>query len=433
MQAGPGSGKTRVIIERVLHLVDNGAAPESILCMTFTEKATDEMSQRLHDQKVDGVTVNTMHAMCLEMLKENSPTTSITEKTAMFSDIATVAWCVRNIDKFGINPDVINLEMSRAHQCSKMLEAIRGAKREMISAGDLEEYVDAAAPANSTENKKIAQLAELAKVYRAYEAHKKENDLIDYDDMVVMVVEHLNRDDSMLEEYRKRYRHVLVDEFQDNNYVQFLLATLLAGEGGITAVGDGDQSIMGFQGAFGGIFEEFGMKYPNGRSVTLDQNYRCTKNISELSSQLLRADGDRQAKQIHAVRDGGEPVVVSAAANEAAEQEFVAKTISDMGVPHSKVAVLCHTNKSCQNFASALMARGIPSVVAGTGGLKYNPAVAEVMSLLRIADSPQTSGMYVFDVLRRRGIGEHTIRAINEEAKRSVADDTRQSTGSLRF
>ena len=271
------SGKTRVIIERVLHLVDIGVVPESILCMTFTEKATDEMSQRLHDQKVDGVTVNTMHAMCLEMLKENSPTTGITEKTAMFSDIATVAWCVRNIGKFGIDPDVINLETGRAHQCSKMLQAIRGAKREMISAEDLEGYVDAAAPANSAEQKKNAQLAELAKVYRAYEAHKKENDLIDYDDMVVMAVEHLNRDDSMLEEYRKRYRHVLVDEFQDNNYAQFLLATLLAGEGGITAVGDGDQSIMGFQGAFGGIFEEFGMKYPNGKSVTLDQNYRCTK------------------------------------------------------------------------------------------------------------------------------------------------------------
>ena len=424
VQAGPGSGKTHVIIERVLHLVDSGAAPESILCMTFTEKATDEMSRRLHERDVDGVTVNTMHALCFEILKENSPTTGITEKTAMFSEIAMVAWCVRNIDKFGIDPDAINLEKGRAQQCNKMLQAIRGAKRELISAEDLEKYVDAAEPANSAEKKKIAQLAELAKVYRAYEAHKKENDLIDYEDMVAMAVEHLSRDGSMLEAYRKRYRHVLVDEFQDNNYAQFLLATLLAGEGNITAVGDGDQSIMGFQGAFGGIFEEFGMKYPNEKSVVLDQNYRCTENISELSSRLLRADEDRQVKQIHAVRDGGEPVVVSTVANEAAEHEFVAKTISELGVQHSDVAVLCSTNKSCQDFASALRSHGIPSVVAGIGGLKHNPAVAEVMSLIRIADSPQTAGMYVSDVLKRRGIGEHTIRAINEEAKRSVADDT---------
>lgn len=416
VRAGPGSGKTHVIIEKVNRLVARGIPPESILCMTFTERAADEMRQRLGPSTGE-VWVGTIHSLCLEILKENRVKTGTSESTVVFGGLPRLAWCFRNMNTFGIDQDIVSLEKSPIDKLTSMLKAVRLAKRELISADDLERYVRdglAAAP----DDEALARLGELVKVYRAYDSHKNGHNLIDYDDMVAMTVDLLERDARVLETYRKRYRHVLVDEFQDNNYAQFRLAVLLAGSGNITVVGDDDQSIMGFQGAFGGIFDEFRGAYPGHKSATLGQNYRCSGNISKLSVGLLRTESGRDTKPLVSRRPAGEWVVVTAAADEESEREFVAKTILDLGVPHGKVAVLCKTNRSCQAFARALRTRGISAALVGTGNLMRNPLVAEIMALLRIAASPETAGDSVSLVLSRRGIREYNIQAINRAAAR---------------
>lgn len=414
--AGPGSGKTLVIAERVARLVAEGIPQESILCMTFTEKAAGIMRRRLQERSASGVWVGTIHSLCLEMLKDNYVKTGIIDRTEVFGEMPRLAWCVRNVDKFGINEKAVSLSGDTRKLCKSMMRAVQLAKRELVTADDLEHRASVGLDANP-DDEESALLAELVKVYRAYDAHKRKNDLIDYDDMVAMAVNLLERDSQALETYRQRYRHVMVDEFQDHNYAQFRLTRLLTGSGSITAVGDSNQSIMGFQGAFGGIFDEFRAAYPGHGPVALSRNHRCSGNVSEISSQLLRADAGREARPLSSVATDGDPVVVAATPDEVAEREFVAETISELDVSPDEVAVLCATNESCQAFAAALRARGIPAALVGPSNLARNPAVAEVMALLRIADSPETSGIDISLVLSRRGIREYNIQAINGKAR----------------
>ncbi len=415
VKAGPGSGKTRVIVGKVLALVEQGVSQDSILCMTFTEKAADEMRRRLHEKGVGDVWVGTMHALCLEILKSNSITTSISDDTIIFGEMARLAWCYRNIESLNIDEDVINLSRSLQKTCLKILNAIRLAKREMISDEDLEMHIkDTDAP----------QLKELLKVYRAYDKYKLEKNLIDYEDMVVMTVKYLEQDSQMLKHYGEKFRYVLVDEFQDNNYAQFMLASLLATSDNITVVGDEDQSIMGFQGAFGGIFEEFTDRYENQNSVILTQNYRCSDNISAVSTQLLKADAATKLKDMHVTKGEGEPVMVVAASGEAAERQFVADTIKELDVSSKSIAILCRTNLQCQKFAETLRHNGIPTTLAGIGNILHNTLVAQIISLLKIANSPYTSGLEISHILKIDGIHEHNIRVLNTKARYNRDEST---------
>ncbi len=423
VRAGPGSGKTHLISEKVNRLVAGGIPQESILCMTFTEKAAGEMRQRLAGPGTDNVRVGTIHSLCLEILKENRIKTGVGEGAVVFGGLPRLAWCRRNMDTFGIDSGVIRLDKNPLEVLSSMLAAIRLAKRELISADDLDRHVRAGL-ATTPDDENLARLGELVKLYRAYDRYKNDRNLIDYDDMMAMTVNLLERDARVREEYHNRYRHILIDEFQDNNYAQFQVARLLAGSGNITAVGDDDQSVMGFQGAFDGIFDEFRNAYPGHKQVELERNYRCSGNISALSAGLLRSGEDygRDAKRLAPGRRDGERVVVAAAADEGSEREFVADAISKLKIPYGGVAVLCRTNHSCQEFARALRMRGIPVALVGAANLLRNPMTSEIMALLRIAASPETSGASISLMLGRRGIREYNILAVNRAAKRLVSD-----------
>lgn len=417
--AGPGSGKTRVIVEKVGRLVGSGLSQDSILCVTFTKKAAGEMSERLQKMGIGEVRVETIHSFCLEMLRENYLKTGISEKTRQFSKLARLVWCIRNSEKFGIDPEVISLDRNPAGLYAPMMSAISLAKRELISPQDLERRVRAG-PDKPEQQDWFDQLAELSKVYRAYDAYKQEKNLIDHDDMVAEAVRLLQQDRTVMERYQQRYGHIMVDEFQDNNYAQFLLITQLAGPGGITVVGDADQSIMGFQGAFGGIFDEFVNTYPATKTVHLGRNYRCSETISRLAAKLLAAEPHRKINPTIPVREGGRPVTVVAATDEEAERLFVAEEIRKLGVPWRNVAVLCRRNSDCELFAKTLRSQGIPSALAADSNLLRNAAAAEVISLLKVADSPQTAGMEISWILKRRGIHEYNIAAINQTAKRKT-------------
>ena len=406
--AGPGSGKTQVLVEKVIKLVSDGVDQEAILCMTFTEKAAGEMHKRLHENNAGDVRAGTMHALCLDILKEHGMDTGITETTSILSELARIRWCIDSIKDMQIDSEVINLS-NPPNQAKHMLDAIRLAKREMITAEQLKRY----AKIHPDEGR---VLTELVKVYDAYDAYKQERNLIDYEDMITMTVSYLQSHDAVLKTYQERYRYVLVDEFQDNNYAQFQLTKLLAGSGNVTVVGDRNQSIMGFQGAFDGIFEEFQDSYPAHDSVRLTRNYRCGRRIDEISRQLLGTDSEQGADQHVTEQREGQIVLVSTN-SESAEREFVAQTIKDeFDLQHDNVAVLCTTNDSCRRFAKTIRSYGLPATVGGGSRLARNAVVSDVINLLKIADSPHTSGMELSAVLKARGIHEHNIQGINAEA-----------------
>ncbi len=418
--AGPGSGKTRVVVHKVANLVKSGIPEESIMCVTFTEKAAGEMRKRLYNMGIKNVHASTIHSLCLKMLKENPITTGITENTAVFSEMAKLVWCVRNLDDFGIDEAVINLGSNPGEKLLKMIEVVRLAKRELISADELAEYLQTHEPEDPAEQAAHARLTELVKLYRHYDNYKTQKDLIDYDDMLALAVRHLKHNDIMRQMYQNRYRYVLVDEFQDNNYAQFLFATLLAESGQITVVGDDDQSIMGFQGAFDGIFDEFNAAYPDVKTIPLNKNRRCSGNISAVSLQLLQAGEDREVKELFTENPDGEPVRVVMAADEASEREFVAKKILELAAgdtPYHEMAILCSTNAACKEFAKTLRSHKIPVAIVEQDRIMLNPTISEVVALLRIAVSPRTAGREVSYVLAARGIHEDIIQAINRRAK----------------
>lgn len=416
VEAGPGTGKTTVIVNRVLKMVRDGIPQESILCMTFTKKATGEMRRRLYQKKAGRVQVYTMHALSLEILKEEM--TEISEGTTIFSEPAKMAWCVRNLDSMGIDTDVIKIGNDPRERCKEMLGLIRLAKLERISADELERYIAEKRQESPDIEENLQQLGEATKAYRAYDEYMKDKDLVDYDDMIIKAIEYLQQNKSALKRFKERYNHVLVDEFQDNNYVQFLFAKILAGTRNITVVGDADQSIMGFQGAFYGIFDEFDAEYEQSRHLALNTTYRLTARIARLSAQILRAEPGRERKVLQCKNDEMEPAVVAVTADEAAEREYVAETILNMkDAPPGKIAVLCSTNKQCNMFAKTLRARGIHTALAGPGLLFRNEAVRQVITLLKIADSPDASGIEIGFALKRRGIHEYNIRRIRKAAK----------------
>lgn len=455
VNGGPGSGKTRVIVERVARLIESGiSSPEQIFCMTFTKKATGEMAQRLkkiRDERqrqngnalndITNVRVGTIHSLGMDILKENSDITGITESTDIFDSLSKMAWCFKNADDMGINQDVLKMNPDG---CAKALKGIQQAKVKMWSVADFREKINEfserrARQGKSKTDESAGRMIELAKVYEAYEKHMKDRNMIDYEDMVGRAVELLRSREEIHERYADSY--VIVDEFQDNNRAQFQLAMLLAGSGNLMVVGDRNQSIMDFQGAYAEIFDEFRSAYPEMVEMDLEKNHRCSENIQEAAS-ILKSwapNGDSQTERgpeaeteledikprLFGIDHSGEsdcnpPVLATIAADEETERQFVATATGLLvrnGVAEQDMAVLCRTNNMCRRFASTLRARGIRVAPENVGIPMSNPMVAEIMALLRIAASPETSGTEITLIMERRGILASNIRAINCTAK----------------
>lgn len=478
VNGGPGSGKTRVIVERVARLVSEGVArPEDIFCMTFTKKAAGEMSQRLkkiqdntlrerhngvsEDRDLTKVWVGTIHSLGMDILKENSDITGVSEGTSVFDSLSRLAWCFKAADGLDIDQSVIRMNSAG---CAKILRGIQQAKRDLLSVEKIRERMSHMLSGEGRaglDRKELAdldasvkRLNELLKVYEAHEKHMADNDMIDYEGMVGRAVDLLECNESVRSRYQNAY--VIVDEFQDNNYAQFRLATLLAGSGNIMVVGDRDQSIMEFQGAYSSIFDDFEGRYPGCTKIDLEKNHRCSDNVRAVA-ELLKQHGTEPAVPPAGGPDGRTPagnglvgiddaapgvlerthagtpagatpnpdIVAAVAADEATEREFVAAAISGMiqdGTANPDVAVLCRTNAACRRFAEALQARGV-LVEPGNAGIPLgDPMVAEILAMLHIAASPETSGSEIALALERRGIGASNIRAINCAARRMPAD-----------
>lgn len=461
VNGGPGSGKTRVIVERVARLVESGIArPEQIFCMTFTKKAAGEMAQRLKKMRdgrqrrngdtdalkdITKVRVGTIHSLGMDILKENSEITGITESTDIFDSLSKMAWCFKNADGMGINQDILKMNPDG---CAKALKGIQQAKVKMWSVADFREKIvefskKSAGPGRANIDKAAGRMRELAKAYEAYEKHMEDRNMIDYEDMVGRAVGLLRSNKDIRQMYAGSY--VIVDEFQDNNHAQFQLARLLAGSGNLMVVGDRNQSIMGFQGAYAEIFDEFRSTYPDMVEMDLEKNHRCSENIQEAAGILKSGDFDGNSQiecdtgagikpddikpRLLGLVDAGEPdgepddnppVLVAVAADEETERQFVAAATGLLvrsGVAEQNVAVLCRTNDMCRRFAATLRARGIRVAPENVGIPMSNPMVAEIMALLRIAASPETSGTEIALILERRGISASNMRTINCTAK----------------
>ncbi len=437
--AGPGSGKTRVIAAKVLNLARSGVPQDSVLCMTFTTKAAGEMRQRLEKEGVTDVKIGTFHSLAKEILEDNFVESGLERTTRIFKKTSQLVWCIKNTDRFGLDANRLAIGSNQIRVYTAALRAIASYKEEMITPAELQSHIDSTLDGlngKDTKGRDVQEqlkyyhrLNEFNKIYRAYEDHRKERNLIDFDDMVAEAVRLLRRDPVILQGYRDRFRHILIDEFQDNNFSQMELVKLLAGSKNITAVGDDDQCIMGFQGAYRGIFREFEEAYAGLKKSRLVRNYRSTKNIVELARQLLAAVKNREKKRLYSDEEDGDPVSVVRTLTEAGQGEFVARTVRESvgqnlqrrdgtvrRITYGDIAVLSRSKAEGLQYVKSMRSLGIPATFAGEVNILANPAILDLLAFLRMADSPTTSGMEIFKLLKNHGISEQNIAVLTREA-----------------
>ena len=434
--AGPGSGKTRVIVERILHLVNNGIKPSEILCLTFTKKATEEMSQRLENNDITDVEINTFHSFSKSILEENVLESGMNISSGVIKRSAQLAWGLKNIDSFKFQH--VTIGNNAEDLIRAIIDGIRTFKDELISPESLKEYLDKKEKEELSEEGRdlINRLSDLHSVYVKYQEFWGAKSVIDFNDIIVESINLLESKPLIQKKLQTKYKHILVDEFQDNNFAQLELVKLVSNDGNVTAVGDDDQSIFRFQGAYMKNFNDFEKYFTNTKIINLDQNYRSTQNIVNLASSLVSNIEERQKKNLFSKHKPGEKIKVRACSNENAEVEYVVKTIKDLlGKPiihedgtkgtisYSDIAILARSRKSGVKFVKSLKAHGLPADFVGSDNLFASPIVKDVMAYLAIVNSPANAGREITRLLKNHGITEYNIAKINHYGEKISDSD----------
>ena len=434
--AGPGSGKTRVITEKILHLIDQGIQPDQILALTFSEKAAAEMSERIETERPNlNLEIHTFHSFCNQMLKENVLASGISVSGGIISKTNQLVWGLRNIDAFGF--EHIKVGNNSAEVIKAVIDGISAFRDELITPAILKDYLQKKKTAEvpAEEREYLGLLEDLLKVYTAYGQYKQKEKLIDFDDMILGAVNLLRNNATIREAYRNRFRYLLVDEFQDTNFAQLELVKQLAGEH-LCVVGDDDQTIYRFRGAYLTNIRDFREWATKHAEILLDQNYRNAPAILALAMQLMKGAPNRQEKKLFTAKPAGEPVTVAACGNEAGEAEYVAAAIARLAgttyfshregtertLAYRDFAILSRSRKDGAKFQAALKRHAIPCEYQGDVDFLRLPVIRDMVAYLQVIDNPLVAGVALNRILKLCSVPETVVQKINAAAgKRGYA------------
>ncbi len=406
--AGAGSGKTRVLTHRIAHLVASGdVQPWRVLAITFTNKAAGEMRDRLEallGGEAKGMWISTFHSACLRMLRVNAERVGFTRSFSIY-DEGDSRRLIEHILK------EMNLDSKRFSPAS-ILSTIGRAKAELVDEAAFADRVAHARPYDRT----------VANIYREYQRRLKASNAMDFDDILVTTVRMLADNDDILESYRDRFAHILVDEYQDTNHAQCEIVGLLGGvHRNVCAVGDSDQSIYGFRGADVRNILEFEQAFPDATVITLEQNYRSTKAVLAVANAVIANNAQRQPKQLWTERPDGAPVSLYRAPDEHDEASFVARRIRSLhdsqGVPFSDIAVFYRANAQSRTLEEQMIRYAIPYKVIGAARFYDRREIADLLAYLRLVANPldEMSARRIVNV-PRRGVGDTSIATLAEWA-----------------
>ena len=431
--AGPGSGKTRVITERIKFLLKTGLKPSEILCLTFSEKAANELKERIQDdddikEKIDisEMEISTYHSFCRHLLLDNTTHTGLGMKGGVIDRPMFLVWGVQNIDKFQFD-EHIEIGNNASEIIEKMIDGISVFNDALIPPEELEEFVqkrlqDPSLMKDVEEVEYMHLLDNLTKIYKEYVKFKKEKDVMDFDDLIVESNKLLANKEKphALKVAQEKYKHILIDEFQDNNYAQFAIVKKLVSNGNVTAVGDADQNIYRFQGAYTEIFQDFKKEYPDHTEIVLAKNWRNPKNVIAVSNQLLEQDPFREPKKIVPTKDDSQKVNVIECSSEFAQAEFIKNKIHELkkqtNCKFSDFAILSRKQLDGFNVAQILASDGIPVKYIGKSEIQNSPNAKVLFSFLRVIANPMKSMTSIIRILQEYGITEQNISKINYEA-----------------
>ena len=406
--AGAGSGKTRVLVYRIAYLLENGIAPESIIAITFTNKAAGEMRSRVAEligPTADEIWVSTFHSACVRILRREAPRLGYANSFSIY-DSSDSLRLIRMILKD------LNIDEKRLPPRG-VAAAISNAKNKLMDAGLFSDFAD-----NPYEKR-------IALVYTEYEKRLAEQSAFDFDDLIMRTVEVFDKHPDALARYQGRFRHVLIDEFQDTNHAQSRLATLLAGKWrNIFVVGDADQGIYAFRGATIKNLLDFERDWPEAKVITLEQNYRSTRTILDAANAVIENNAMRKPKALWTAQEGGERIVRYHGSDEHDEAAWVAQEVrklSDQGHPHADVAVFYRTNAQSRVLEEAFNAASLPYRVVGGVGFYDRKEIKDMMAWLRAAMNPlDTISAERICGAPKRGIGPGSISKIQAFAASRV-------------
>ncbi len=449
--AGAGSGKTRVLTHRIAYLLATGAArPGEILAITFTNKAASEMRERvgaLIGRSVRAMWVTTFHSACARMLRADAEKLGYARTFTIYDESDSLRMLKRCMAEVGVDP--------KRYPPRALRSQISGAKNKLVDAA-------AYAQAQGSVFEEVA-----AAVYGLYEKRMLEANAMDFDDLLVRTVNVLETSEEARERWRRTFRHVLVDEYQDTNHAQYRLLQLLTEEhGNLMVVGDEDQSIYGFRHADIRNILDFERDFPEAEVVKLEQNYRSTQTILSAANAVVERNRERRPKRLWTEIAGGEPVQLSELSDEHEEARWVAGEIERLseedGVKREDVAVFYRTNAMSRVLEDTLVRFELPyQVIGGTKfyeraeikdavaylSLLVNPA--DQVSFARIVNSPRrgigntsqgrlashanTTGLPIWEVAERveevPGLSAAAIKAVSRfhetmEGLRARADES---------
>jgi DNA helicase-2/ATP-dependent DNA helicase PcrA len=404
--AGAGSGKTRVLTYRIAHLIeDKGVYPSHILSITFTNKAANEMRERVEETlaaDTKDMWISTFHSCCVRILRKDINKIGYNRSFVIYDSgdqLTLIKDCLKEL----------NLS-DKVFEPKNIISQISGAKDKLISP---EQF------------KKIHQddlrMSKIASIYSLYQDRLKRNSALDFDDLIMKTVELLKEDESVLAYYRNKFRYIMVDEYQDTSKAQYEFIKLLAKEHqNICVVGDDDQSIYGWRGADIRNILEFERDYDNVHVVKLEQNYRSTQVILDAANTVIANNIERKRKKLWSEQKEGEPINIYISENEIAEADFIADTILKLrrqGRSYSDFAILYRANAQARPVEDALNRQQIPYNIYG--GIKFyeRKEIKDLIAYLRLIQNPQDdiSLRRIINV-PKRGIGLRTIEKIEDRS-----------------
>jgi DNA helicase-2/ATP-dependent DNA helicase PcrA len=382
--AGAGTGKTAVIAERFRRLVAAGADPSSILVMTFTDRAAQEMRQRIEDLAgMDAPAVGTVHSIALGWLRADGWRVGVPAGFRIVS--GADRWILARELMWELGDAALVGDERPDDLVAPALQMLERLKQELVPLRRLQEWAD-----TTDDAERAALMHACVRLFRAYELECRKRGLLDFDDLLERSVAMLSSDSRVAEAYRRRYPHVLVDEYQDLNLAQERLVELVSYGGAPFVVGDDDQSIYRFRGASRASLERFLDRFPNAQTVTLGKNQRSSARIVAAAAALIGNNTERLGKELSATRPGRRVELWRSAdgVGEAAAIAAEARRLAESGVPLAEIAVLCRTNAIATPVAAALSATGLPHVVVGGHGLYDRPETRDVIAMLRALRDP---------------------------------------------